>query len=127
MQRILFVDDEPRLLSGLRRMLHAMRGQWRMEFAGSGVEALTRLVEQPFDIVVTDMRMPIMDGSELLRLIRERFPSIIRMVLSGQCDREAVLKTVGPAHQFLTKPCNSEMLKESLNRASRLRDRLGAA
>ncbi|MDY0165213.1 MAG: HDOD domain-containing protein [Thermoguttaceae bacterium] len=127
MQRILFVDDEPKLLSGLRRMLHAMRGQWHMDFAGSGAEALTRLLEQPFDIVVTDMRMPFMDGSELLRLIRERFPSTIRMVLSGQCDRHAVLKAVGPAHQFLTKPCNSETLKESLNRASQLRDRLGAA
>ncbi len=126
MQRILFVDDEPKLLSGLRRMLHGQRGEWAMEFAESGREALERLAEQPFDVVVSDMRMPGMDGSDLLRHVRQRHPATVRMILSGQCDRLAVLKAVGPAHQFLTKPCNSETLKGAIGRACRLRDRMPA-
>ncbi len=120
MQRILFVDDEPKLLSGLRRMLRGMRSEWTFEFAESGPTALRRLDEQPFDVVVSDMRMPGMDGSELLRHVRERFPATVRIVLSGQCEQRAVLKAVGPAHQFLTKPCNSEALKETLGRVGRL-------
>ncbi len=126
MQRILFVDDEAKLLGGLRRMLHGLRREWLMEFAASGPEALEQLARQPFDVVVTDMRMPGMDGSELLRRVRERFPGTVRIVLSGQCDRLEVLKAVGPAHQFLTKPCDSETLKAALGRACRLRDRMTA-
>ncbi len=120
MQRFLFVDDEPKLLNGLRRMLHSLRSEWAMEFVESGPEALQCLAERRFDVVVSDMRMPGMDGSELLRNVRERFPTTVRLILSGQCDRRAVLKAIGPAHQFLTKPCNSETLKGALSRACRL-------
>ena len=127
MQRILFVDDEAKLLGGLRRMLHGFRREWLMEFAESGPAALEHLAREPFDVVVSDMRMPGMDGSELLRRVRERFPGTVRIVLSGQCDRLEVLKAVGPAHQFLTKPCDSETLKELLGRACRLRDRMTAS
>ena len=126
MQRILFVDDEPKLLGGLRRMLRGLRDEWTFEFAESGAEALATLARKPFDVVVSDMRMPGMDGSELLRQVRERFPATVRMVLSGQCERRAVLKAVGPAHQFLTKPCNSETLKATLGRVWRLRERMPA-
>lgn len=127
MQRILFVDDERNVLGGLRRMLHGLRREWLMEFAASGSEALEQLARQPFDVVVTDMRMPGMDGSELLCRVQERFPKLVRIVLSGQCDRLEVLKAVGPAHQFLTKPCDSEILKAALRRTCRLRDRMTAA
>jgi len=126
MQRILFVDDEAKLLGGLRRMLHGMRDEWQMEFVENGPDALQRLAQQPFDVVVSDMRMPGMDGSELLWQVRERCPGTVRIVLSGQCDRREVLKAVGPAHQFLTKPCDSSALKELLARACRLRDRMTA-
>ncbi len=127
MKRILFVDDEAKVLGGLRRMLRGLRHEWLMEFVEGGPQALEQLARQPFDMVVTDMRMPGMEGSELLRRVRERFPGTVRIVLSGQCERLEVLKTVGLAHQFLTKPCDSEMLKESLTRACRLRDRMTAS
>ncbi|MDZ7616471.1 MAG: HDOD domain-containing protein, partial [Patescibacteria group bacterium] len=126
LERILFVDDEAKLLGGLRRMLHGLRREWFMEFAESGTAALDQLDHQPFDVIVTDMRMPGMDGSELLRRVAEQFPGLVRIVLSGQCDRLEVLKAVGPAHQFLTKPCDSETLKAALGRACRLRDRMTA-
>ncbi len=124
MSRILFVDDEPKVLEGLRRMLRGMRHQWEMAFCTGGAEALESLEQRPFDVVVTDMRMPGMDGAELLEEVLVRHPATARVVLSGQCDRDTVLKTVGPAHQFLTKPCDSETVKRTLERIGGLRARL---
>ena len=124
MKRILFVDDESKVLQGLRRMLRSLRREWDMEFAEGGPEALDRLAASPFDVVVTDMRMPGMDGSQLLDEVMKLYPATVRIILSGQCDRRAVLKCVGPAHQFLTKPCDSETLKSTVARACSLRDHL---
>lgn len=124
MNRILFVDDESKVLEGLRRMLRSLRHQWHMEFAEGGPKALEYLASAPFDVVVTDMRMPGMDGSELLAEVAQRYPGTVRVILSGQCDRATVLKAVGPAHQFLTKPCDSETLKATVAKACKLRDRL---
>jgi HD-like signal output (HDOD) protein len=124
MKRVLFVDDEPKVLEGLRRMLRMLRREWEMEFAEGGHEALERLAASPFDVVVTDMRMPGMDGSELLKEVMARHPATVRIILSGQCDRDTVLQAVAAAHQFLTKPCDSETLKSTVARACRLRDQL---
>ncbi len=124
MQKILFVDDEPKVLSGLRRMLRSLRHEWDMVFVESGPEALRHLATSSFDVVVTDMRMPGMDGAQLLTRVVEKHPSVVRVVLSGQCDHSSVLKCVGPAHQFLTKPCDSDTLKSTVARACCLRDRL---
>ena len=121
---ILFVDDEPRVLDALRRMLYGQRREWQMEFVDSGPKALERLAAVPFEIVVTDMRMPGMDGAQLLQEIMGRYPGTMRIVLSGQCDRQAVLRTISTAHQFLTKPCDAETLKATLVQACRRRDQL---
>ncbi|KKK95767.1 hypothetical protein LCGC14_2669500, partial [marine sediment metagenome] len=90
----------------------------------SGEAAISRVGAQRFDVVVTDMRMPGMDGSQLLVEVMRRCPATVRMILSGQCERQSVLKCVGPTHQFLTKPCDSQMLKTTVARACRLRDHL---
>lgn len=126
MKKILFVDDEPNILEGLSRMLFPMRHTWGMAFAGSGEEALKRMANEPVDVIVTDMRMPGMDGASLLQRVMEDYPHTIRFVLSGQSDRETILRSVGPAHQFLAKPCNAEILKSSIERAFALRDLLGS-
>jgi len=112
-KRVLFVDDEPRILDGRRRMLRSMRHEWKMSFAETGQEALAILANQPFDVVVVDMRMPGMDGVQLLSEVRKRH-QIIRIVLSGTADREAILRAVGLAHQYLSKPCDAETLKSVL-------------
>jgi len=122
--RALFVDDEPRILAGLRRTLHGLRREWEVEFVESGPEALGRLAAGRFDAVVTDVRMPGMDGAQLLDAVRKRHPATVRIILSGQCDRQAVLRCVGLAHQFLAKPCHSETLKRTLARVCGLCDRL---
>lgn len=122
--RILFVDDQPEILSGLRRMLHGLRREWSMDFVESGEEALALMAETPFDVIVSDMRMPGMDGSQLLTESMNRHPEIVRIVLSGQADQESVLRSVTPAHQYLSKPCDAKILKSTIARACALRETL---
>jgi putative nucleotidyltransferase with HDIG domain len=118
---VLFVDDDPRVLQGLRRMLHAERHHWTMQFAASGREALACLECHPFDALVTDLRMPDMDGVELMTLAMELHPDVARIVLSGEIDPSAGLKTMRCAHQFIAKPCDAETLKTTISRAFALR------
>ncbi len=117
-KRILFVDDEELVLQGLQRSLRVMRQEWDMEFLDSGHKALTRMAELPFDLVVTDMLMPGMNGVELLRQVKDRFPKTVRLILSGHAERQLVLQSVGLAHQYLAKPCEAEILKTVLVRAT---------
>jgi HD-like signal output (HDOD) protein/CheY-like chemotaxis protein len=124
---ILFVDDEEQLLFGLRRMLREKRQDWDMQFVGSGKEALEVMSKKSFDVVVSDMRMPVMNGAELLSIIRERHPSTIRIILSGYVENEALLQSVGPSHQYLAKPCDSKTLKNTIDRALMVRERIGGA
>jgi HD-like signal output (HDOD) protein len=114
MTRILFVDDEPRILDSLRRMLRRVRDQWDAVYAESGPEALKLLETEPRDVIVSDIRMPHMTGVELLQEVRRRHPGMVRMVLSGQASRESVLAAAGPTHQYLPKPCSFEALKQSV-------------
>jgi HD-like signal output (HDOD) protein/ActR/RegA family two-component response regulator len=117
LKRILFVDDEPHLLAGLRRSLRGQRGEWEMFFAASGEEALSLIEEAPMDAVVTDMYMPGMNGAELLREIARHHPLTVRMVLSGHSDEKSILSLVGTAHRFMAKPCDAQTLKSVLSRA----------
>ena len=120
-KRILFVDDEPMVLSGLQRSLHSMREEWDMAFVTSGREALQLMEQQPFDIIVTDMRMPVMTGAELLEQVKCRFPQCFRIILSGQADQQTILRAVDPTHQYLAKPCDTAELKKRLTRALAVR------
>jgi HD-like signal output (HDOD) protein len=123
-KRILFVDDEALVLQGLQRMLRPMRTEWEMAFVDSGAQALELMAQGPFDVVVSDMRMPGMNGAELLAEVLKRFPKTVRLVLSGHADRELVLKCVGSTHQYLSKPCQPEELKAAIARASELEESL---
>ncbi|HEX9746730.1 MAG TPA: response regulator [bacterium] len=122
--RILFVDDEPNILEGLRRMLRTMRDSWEMEFANSPEEALEILGRTKFDIIVSDMKMPRMTGSELLSKVQEEYPEMVRIALSGEAEKSQIMQSVGPVHQYLSKPCDAETLKSSLKRSHQLRSLL---
>ena len=122
--RILFVDDEPHILQGLRRMLHSASREWSMEFVPGAEAALRRIGEQPIDVLVTDMRMPGMDGSQLLEQVRQRWPAVTRIVLSGHSEQEGVIRAVHTAHQYLAKPCDADVLKRALRRSLQLRERI---
>ena len=123
-KRILFVDDESLVLEGLQRMLRSMRAEWEMAFVGSGSKALELMAQAPFDVVISDMRMPGMNGAELLAEVLKRFPKTVRLILSGHADRDLVFKCVGSTHQYLSKPCQPEELKAAISRASNLEQSL---
>jgi putative nucleotidyltransferase with HDIG domain len=120
---ILFVDDEKQVLRGIERMLDAADFEGDTEFVGGVDEALEMLADdETIDTIVTDMRMPGMDGAELLNCVSEKYPHVVRIVLSGQADRDAVFRAIKPMHQYLSKPCEPEVLAETIRRASALRD-----
>jgi len=119
-RRILFVDDDPNILSGIRRSLRSMRDEFELHFAESGREALEMMAGTAFDVVVSDMRMPGIDGAELLQKVQELYPCTIRIMLTGQADQNSILRTVGVVHQFLEKPSTPDILKSVLIRASAL-------
>ena len=125
-RRILFVDDEPNILQGLKRMLRSQRHEWDMAFAESGQQALDILEQEKFDAVVSDMRMPGMDGAQLLDEVKSRYPGMVRFVLSGHSDQELVMRSVGPSHQYLAKPCEPELLKARLSDAFALHELLAS-
>lgn len=123
--RVLFVDDEENILNGLRRSLRGMRNVWSMDFATSGREALDKMEESPFHIVVTDMRMPGMAGDELLNRVRQKYPNTMRIILSGFAENESILRTVGPAHQYLAKPCEPQLLIDTIRNSLSLQRFVG--
>ena len=98
-KRILFVDDEPLVLQGLQRMLRSMRDEWEMEFAEGGANALERLAQAHFDVVVSDMLMPGINGAALLAAVMQRHPRTVRIILFGHADKDLILKCVGSIHQ----------------------------
>ena len=120
--RILFVDDEPNILKGLKRSLRPLRKYWDMTFAEGAENALTVLLENRFDVILTDMRMPGMDGSRLLEIVRKKYPAMVRIILSGHSDEDMIMKSVKSAHQYLSKPCEKETLVSAITRACSLRD-----
>ncbi|MCC6650938.1 MAG: HDOD domain-containing protein [Candidatus Eisenbacteria bacterium] len=124
MVRILFVDDEPMVLDGIRRMLLGQRREWEMQFAISGDVALQLCANTPVDVIVTDMRMPEMDGATLLEQISRQYPDMIRVVLSGHSELDAALRAMNVAHQYLAKPCEGPVLVQTLRDALQLRARL---
>jgi len=121
-KRVLFVDDDQNILDGIKRTLHGMRTEWQMAFSASGEEALKRLEESEFDVIVTDMRMPGMSGSELLTEVLQRYPGMVRIVLSGTVEHDLVLRSAATAHQYLVKPCDAATLRATLNTALRIRE-----
>ena len=125
-KHILFVDDEVKILQGLRRMLRGMRNEWKVAFARSGAEALKIMAKANFDVIVSDMRMPEMDGAELLTRVKQAYPQTVRIILSGHADKETIMRTVRPVHQYLSKPCDADALKAVISRACALKDLLAA-
>ncbi|MBI5508985.1 MAG: HDOD domain-containing protein [Deltaproteobacteria bacterium] len=119
-RRILFVDDEPQVLEGLRLRLHRQRSRWEMAFADGGKTALELLARAPVDVIVTDMRMPQVDGVALLKEVQRLYPRVVRIVLSGHAELQAALQAVPVAHQFLTKPSEPGTIENVIERACNL-------
>jgi len=126
MKRIIFVDDEEHVLQGLKRMLRSVRQDWNVTLAESGKAALEIMErEEPFDMVVSDMQMPGMDGVEFLTQVMKRHPHTVRFGLSGHADAQTQLRAGNITHQFLSKPCDPQLLQNLIARAITLREHLG--
>lgn len=116
-KRILFVDDEPAILAGLQNLLYKDRKRWDMVFALGGQLGLDEIRKEPFDIVVSDMRMPGIDGAALLNVIKDESPATVRIMLSGHADREAIVRALPALHQLLSKPCDAATLRNAIERS----------
>ena len=122
---VLFVDDDEGVLAGLRTSLRKLRREYTFSFARGGAEALAVLEGEPVQVVVTDMRMPGMNGVELLRQVKADHPEIVRIVLSGEADQSLVMQAIPVTHRWLTKPCPHEYLVDALAQGVRHRNLLG--
>jgi HD-like signal output (HDOD) protein len=122
MKHVLFVDDDPNVLAALKRMLRALREEWEVGFADGGDKALEYMAQTPVDVIVTDMRMPGMNGAQLLEQVVALHPGTVRIALSGQSNQEMLMRVAGLAHQYLSKPCDTETLKSTIRRSLALRD-----
>ena len=117
MIRVLFVDDETHVLESLRDALRPWRRELTMAFAADGPTALEEVAREPYDAVVSDMRMPGMDGAELLREVQRVQPATVRIVLSGYAEIESVARAATVAHRFLSKPCDVDELVSVIGRS----------
>lgn len=105
---VLFVDDEPNILSSLKRGLH--KEDYNKIFVGSGKEAIETIKRNKIEVLVTDMRMPEMTGLELMKIVEESNPDIVKIVLSGYTQLPQILATVNQVniYKFITKPWDLE-------------------
>ena len=115
MNKILFVDDEPAILRSYQRYIGL---DYEVDTALGGEKGLEMLEENgPYGVVVSDMRMPGMNGAEFLSVVRQNFPESVRMLLTGQADMSDTIDAVnnGRIYRFLTKPCPPETLGQALD------------
>jgi HD-like signal output (HDOD) protein/ActR/RegA family two-component response regulator len=114
---VLFVDDEQRVLDGLRRSLFTVRDRWDVRAACGGAIALEMLAQQPACVVISDLRMPGMDGLTFLQEVSARWPEAVRIILSGQEDPDSAPRAWQIAHQYLSKPCEGRAVISALDKA----------
>jgi DNA-binding NtrC family response regulator len=125
MLSVMFVDDEPAILATLRRCITPICRQWKLEFFTSPRLALAALDERPFEVIVSDMLMPEMDGAEFLDEAMRRLPQAIRIVLSGTVTEQTIGFSNVATHHFLPKPCNVRRLAAIIDSLAAVGDSLG--
>lgn len=121
MRKVLLVDDSPEVLRMLQRTLAPLKGEWEMAFIDSAEHALTALEQSSYDVLATDMVMPGMDGLQLLKEAKTRYPGMVRIAFSGEPSKGFGLRSAGLAHQFLEKPIDHQQLQSIMARSCALR------
>jgi putative nucleotidyltransferase with HDIG domain len=123
-RQIIFVDDDVYVLKGYQRALEPYANEWDVYFCTTGQEALTILSRQPIDAIITDLRMPGMNGIELLVQVIQHFPSVIRMIMSGNVEEPTAYQAASLAHQLMAKPCDIQTIFGAVEDTCHLRDAL---
>lgn len=118
MKRILFVDDEPSVLTAVCNSLRSRRHEWEAILAFGAEDAMDELSRGSFDVIVSDLHMPGVDGEALLRQLREAHPKMKRIVLTGDPTPAMARKMETLAHRYLEKPCNSEDLQRAIEQVT---------
>lgn len=124
MKDIVFVDDERELLDSLRARLYKHRQDWNMKFVVSGDEAIAIFETQHVDLIVSDVRMPGMDGGQLLGVVKQRWPTAVRIIVSGYSDPVQAVRLTSLAHQYVAKPCDGLQLENIIERCFNLQELL---
>lgn len=125
MRKVLLVDDAPEVLAMLKRTLAPMKAEWDMVFVDSAADALAMLEKSPHDVLATDMVMPGMDGLQLLKEAKTRYPGMVRIAFSGEPAKGFGLRSAGLAHQFLEKPIDPQKFQAIMTRSCALQESLG--
>ena len=114
---ILCVDDEQNILNALKRLLR--KENYRLLTGGSGKQGLEILAENKVHVVVSDHRMPEMNGTEFLKQVRETYPNILRIILTGYTDVDTITEAINEGHiyKFFLKPWNDQNLKLEIRQA----------
>ncbi|MEM6986164.1 MAG: HDOD domain-containing protein [Pseudomonadota bacterium] len=120
MDKVIFVDDESAILEGLRRGLRRKRGTWEMHFFERAEEALDYIRKFGVDVVVSDMRMPKMNGAEFLQSVQQIRPDAVRLALSGYADSQLILESAHAIHQFISKPTSINTITQTIERSVKL-------
>ncbi len=121
-KNILFVDDNENVIDGIKRQLRPYRDQWQLFFAYSGAQALQLMSQQEIDLIVSDMMMPEMRGDQLLKKVSELYPATVRIILSGYADEATLKSGLEVAHQYLSKPCTADILREAITQIFKVQD-----
>jgi putative nucleotidyltransferase with HDIG domain len=124
MLRVLIVDDDAEALYRTQRLLRGYRSDWQMKFCFGPEPALDALSLESYDVVVADLKMPGADGGELLACVRDLYPDAIRLLVCNQAEHNELLRSMGPAHQYLAKPVDPVLFRDSIARAGIIGKRL---
>jgi DNA-binding NtrC family response regulator len=114
---ILFVDDEPPVLAALARQLRRDRSRWEMVFAVGGQRGIDEIRNRCFTVVVSDFRMPDVDGIKVLTEAAVACPGVVLIMLSGAAEAEAMSRAVPSLHELIFKPCDTATLRAAIERA----------
>ena len=124
MLRILFIDDDESALNRAQESLRSYRNQWEMKFCVGAEAALDALGESAYDVVLADLKMPGVSGAELLSCVRDLYPDAVRILVCNASDDSTMMKSIGPAHQYLVKPLDPSTVPNAICRAATLGQRL---
>jgi putative nucleotidyltransferase with HDIG domain len=117
MEKILLVDDNPNVLHSFKRALHSSNNEWIILTAESASDALNLMATEKIDILISDLRMPIMDGVTLLGIVAQKYPATLRIAITGDADPALCQRATLVAHQFIAKPIDPQDLSRIINQA----------
>ncbi len=114
MANLLFVDDEQFIIMGMKRLFKALASELEIDYATSGKEALSKIQSKNFDVIITDLFMPEIDGIELLEKVKETQPNTVRIIMTGHIDASFEKMKNDLAHIILSKPIRNEALIDTI-------------